>query len=415
MDLTKEEVDSMVLAFRKMGFEPKADSTTDLKAWIQAISQQDTTSLKTESKDDHQPTAKATDKTSMGVMYHQFPRLPFFSGEPGKDSEYDLWKYEVDCLLESGVHGQDTILQAIRKSLKGEAALVAMKLGSQASTASLLTKLKSAFGTIRRSSVLMSEFYSIRQREDEDVATWSCRLDRLMFQLAKQKTIPSDEQDDMLRTRLWDGLTPRLKSIAGYKYDAIASFDELRLCLREMEFDLKRESVPRSKPKTVAFNMVATPEQSANSDMEDIKTMVKDLHAGMTVLREQQQQLSAHVYQHQVAPQSYQESQHVPRRGHRGRGRGYVSDRSQTAETYNQQYGASVRQADPTPVYSQPPAPTTTPTPQQSANSFVPPADNVPICWRCGYPGHMSYGCRVRLDHMKQPLNWHKPMGRGHH
>jgi len=36
-----------------------------------------------------------------------------------------------------------------------------------------------------------------------------------------------------------------------------------------------------------------------------------------------------------------------------------------------------------------------------------------PVCWRCGQPGHMQYGCRVRLDHTKRPLNYRRPMGRG--
>jgi hypothetical protein len=36
-----------------------------------------------------------------------------------------------------------------------------------------------------------------------------------------------------------------------------------------------------------------------------------------------------------------------------------------------------------------------------------------PVCWRCGQSGHIRAGCRVRLDHVRRPLNWDRPTARG--
>ena len=36
-----------------------------------------------------------------------------------------------------------------------------------------------------------------------------------------------------------------------------------------------------------------------------------------------------------------------------------------------------------------------------------------PVCFRCGQPDHLRYGCRVMLDHSRRHLNSNQSMGRG--
>ena len=38
---------------------------------------------------------------------------------------------------------------------------------------------------------------------------------------------------------------------------------------------------------------------------------------------------------------------------------------------------------------------------------------NTVICWRCGQEGHIQVGCRVRIDHLKRPLNFVRPASGG--
>ncbi|XP_048245966.1 uncharacterized protein LOC125377226 [Haliotis rufescens] len=339
MEFSKEEMEKMIVAFEKAGLKPKADT------------------------------------------------VEVFSGEPGKDSEYDLWRYEVDCLIEAKTHSNEVILQAIRKSLKGEAALSAMKLGHKASITDILSKLKSAFGTLRRISVLMSEFYSATQKDGEDVTAWSCRLERLLYQLVCQKSISHAEQDDMLRSRLWDGLNPTLKGLAGYKYESLKNFDDLRLCLRELEFDLHRGTVPQHKGKQAMVKQASSEKSTEPDHYSELKDMLKQMKSEITGIKDHQTQMTTQINQLQSGQPDVRP---------RGRGRsGYRGAYGSTQDT-----STSVNQSE-------------------SASGSDPSQESIqqrplPVCWNCGYPGHLSYGCRVRQDHRRRPLNSNRPMGRGH-
>ncbi|XP_048237393.1 uncharacterized protein LOC125372725 [Haliotis rufescens] len=394
MEFSKEEMEKMIVAFEKAGLKPKADTVEGFKDWITSVSEQEVI-IKQEvdlgvsaSVDDVAPTSSTTQQKSVSThAYHSFPKLTVFSGEPGKDSEYDLWRYEVDCLIEAKTHSNEVILQAIRKSLKGEAALSAMKLGHKASITDILSKLKSAFGTLRRISVLMSEFYSATQKDGEDVTAWSCRLERLLYQLVCQKSISHAEQDDMLRSRLWDGLNPTLKGLAGYKYESLKNFDDLRLCLRELEFDLHRGTVPQHKGKQAMVKQASSEKSTEPDHYSELKDMLKQMKSEITGIKDHQTQMTTQINQLQSGQPDVRP---------RGRGRsGYRGAYGSTQDT-----STSVNQSE-------------------SASGSDPSQESIqqrplPVCWNCGYPGHLSYGCRVRQDHRRRPLNSNRPMGRGH-
>ncbi|XP_046570529.1 uncharacterized protein LOC124278800 [Haliotis rubra] len=281
MELNQEELKNMLTIFEKMGMAPKIDSTSDFKTWLSDMSKQEGSFQGPDVKPPP-PLASAKEEQTPTASFHYFPKIPFFSGEVGKDTPYDLWRFEVDCLLQSKTYPHDVILQAIRKSLKGEAALIAMKLGRNATVEILLTKMKSAFGTLRRRATLMSDFYSCSQRENEDVTAWGCRLENMLYQITEHRSIPEDEQDEMLRTRMWDGLKPGLKGVAAHKFDAITNFDDLRLCLREIEFDLRRDkSAVPVKKQTASAKMVNTlnPSSAAatKEEVTDLKAMMVEI------------------------------------------------------------------------------------------------------------------------------------------
>lgn len=80
----------------------------------------------------------------------QWPKLSNFSGgQPGKNEvAYDEWQYEVRCLLSQNMHSEGAILQAIRRSLHGEAGRVVMRLGPLASIPDIMHKLDGVYGTV---------------------------------------------------------------------------------------------------------------------------------------------------------------------------------------------------------------------------------------------------------------------------
>ena len=80
---------------------------------------------------------------SPGTIPFQMPRISVFTGENTKgELSFDLWKYEVKRLLMDKTYSPDIISSAIKKSLRGEAGKVAMRLGPTASNADLMEKLE---------------------------------------------------------------------------------------------------------------------------------------------------------------------------------------------------------------------------------------------------------------------------------
>ena len=133
------------------------------------------------------------------------PRLSLFTGTPGRKEEatYDLWKYEVNCLLAEGSHGDDAIMEAIRRSLKGEPARLAMRLGPKTTISNLLQKLDSIYGTVDVREGVLAQFYSARQQHDETVSDWSCRLEDLLAKAVELGRVHPLEADEMLSCMFW--------------------------------------------------------------------------------------------------------------------------------------------------------------------------------------------------------------------
>ena len=170
----------------------------------------------------------------------------------------------LTMIFGSKTHSSEQCLQAIRKSLKGNPAIIAYVW-------KFLSKLKRVCGTLRCSSSLLSEYYRNRKA---DIAAWSQCLEVLSFQLCEPKSIPSSEQNDMLRARLRDGLTSVLNGLAVYVYDASNVFDELRLCLRPFEFVMNKDKVHTASNKcNIATRNMVFGSQSVNSDIWELSNL----------------------------------------------------------------------------------------------------------------------------------------------
>lgn len=84
------------------------------------------------------------------------PKLSIFSGDPSRsDVSYDVWKYEVECLINEE-YSEKVIFQAIRR----KASKIAMRLGPDATLDEILEKMESIHGTVEREESLITNFYS---------------------------------------------------------------------------------------------------------------------------------------------------------------------------------------------------------------------------------------------------------------
>jgi hypothetical protein len=167
-------------------------------------------------------------------------------------------------------YDKDAMLIAVRRSLRGEAGMVAMRIDLDVNIDDIIRKLDSIYGSVDRKEILLTQFYGARQEKDEDISHWSCRLERIIGKCVDGGLVHHSEVDQQLHFMLWNGLKASLKAISGYKYDTIKDFDGLRVALRQIENYVPQESTSTSKPH---ISKAVT----GQSEFDEIKGMIQQL------------------------------------------------------------------------------------------------------------------------------------------
>lgn len=204
-------------------------------------------SVKEESKPEASSNVMGTtaSTSSEAVIAHaQLPKIGTFSGdEPiGKgEIPYDQWKHEVSSLKKEN-YNEHTVMQCIRRSLKGTASAVLLNLGLDVDTTSVVDKFNVVFGNILPSEMLLEDFYTARQKDCESVVAWGCRIESLLKKAKEQGTIEGTE--DMSKTKFWSGLrNDKVKSALRHKFDTGESFHELLKRARMLEHEFQSKDV----------------------------------------------------------------------------------------------------------------------------------------------------------------------------
>lgn len=177
------------------------------------------------------------------------------------------------------------------------------------------------------------------------------------------------------------GLREDLKDVSGHKYDTIKDFNKLRIALRQIEKDHKKPTKPNTSKAAIA--------SPYDDELSKLTGMVNQLTQTVTELQGQQQ---------------YKPRGQDQFRGNNFRGRpNYRASWNSRGWKYN---GPSSRQQQ---------SDASHPFQQQNPVSEGASGDNsqTVYCYRCKQPGHVQIECRVRLDHVKRPLNFRKPGRRG--
>ena len=274
------------------------------------------------------------------------PRISIFSGNSKGATQFDLWRYEVQCL--KGQYSESIILQAIRRSLRGEASKVLLCLGTEASVDDIVLKLDSIYGDVQRKETILAEFYSARQQVKETVADWGCRIEELINKVDRISPLDVHVKDEMLRNIFWHGLHQSLKNISGHKYDNTSSFHELLVAIRHIECSQHKDtsSVSASNIKKTEHSKTdnASQRPSDNKVISQLQQAVKDLTSQLQQLQEQHSEDVIHSDTHQHEREAY-------------------SYHNYEDSSYDYQE---------------------------------------PVCFRCGQPGHIAIGCRVIMDHSRK-------------
>ena len=408
--LSSDEVKMMVTALKEMKVKPDLESPAAFKDWM--VKYVTEMNVKTESHDggdgtDSQNSASGHSENVKSVF---IPKISTFSGDGSKqDTSYDLWKYQVECLLKDK-YSESVVAQSVRRSLRGEAGKVAMRLGSEANIKQILEKMESVFGTVERGESIMEEFYSATQKKSEDTMEWSCRLEEIYNKAVVKGVAKREEANEKLKSRFWNGLHQWLRDITGYKYDKIEEFDELRKEIRLVE---------KEHEKKATHSMAITSDKDTDkNELQEIKGMIQQLTTKVNQLETGYQQrdnkqpsqsltTSGSNMQQDNRQQNRGGYNNNNRGGNRNRGGrgGYnqpqgaygghdYSGGNYQRETYHDSYHYNDGQQ-----YHQ----------QHQSQGYY----DEPTCYRCGQPGHLARGCRVILDHSRRGLNSSRPSSRG--
>ena len=230
----------------------------------------------------------------------QEPRLSCFSGLQGRDSPFGRWKMEIRSLCTDGSYGKQTILLALRKSLKSPAADVVLRLGEKVSVDQILSKFESIYGTVRTGEELLQMFYSARQ-ENEDCAAWYCRLEDLLHQASEKNAVSDKERHSILSNRFWSGLREvRIKDALRQGRHTLNVEDMVKEA-RILEAEVNSCQIETNRPKLKPQQSVLTTDDGKlNGKLEQILEKISRLESE---IQKHQCELEARKQSESVRPQ----------------------------------------------------------------------------------------------------------------
>ena len=404
-EYSAEDIKGIVTYFKELGLKPDLQSSAEFQdSLVKYVTdlQKVKTDPDTEAGDVDASAEQGATGTDKKKIPSYFPKISTFSGEGKQDAAFEVWKYEVQCLVNDGFNDA-TISLAIRRSLRGEASACAMRLGAGAKVADIIKALNDVFGSLERGESIMEQFYSAHQKKDEDSMKWGCRIEEIMRKAVEKGLVPKADHRTKLRERYWSGLCQWLKDITGHKFDSIQDFEQLRREVRLIEKDHEKKSTPH-------MVMASSSDESLpNSDMAELKGIINQLATKVDGIQQQQEQLVS----------KYQRPRGNGQPNYHGRGQGqrnqYPSfQRQGQGQGYNQQF-QSRQQFGQTPQQLVQPTQGHAAYPQQTGYYGNTTPYEEPTCFRCGQKGHLQRGCRVLLDHSKRgrQLNYNSPGSRG--
>ena len=280
--LTPDEMSKLADTMDLMGAKPKADTPADLEQWMLDY-------LSSKGKLQGGATSGHSKGKDGSYKMHNL-KLSTFSGDgSSKDNAFDLWKFEVECLIQDK-YAEEAIRHAIRQSLKGAPARMAMRLGAKATPNDILVKLSSVY-SIDESDTYLRELCESTQLSGEDVVTWGCRLEELMEKACQSGLVSDLMKNRLLRSVFWTGLRSDLKNSTRHKYDAINNFDQLRTEVRAVEL----EQAPHVNSKSHAKMCVNVSETEAACENPGLTAVVERLTHTVSGLQKQLTLMQQHV------------------------------------------------------------------------------------------------------------------------
>lgn len=211
------------------------------------------------------------------VRVKDVPKLPIFSGDDQKgEVSFEVWRFELKCVMIDDSIDDSLVLQAIRRSLRGTARQMLIPLGEKATCQDIIAKLDTLYGNVSSSETVLQKFYTECQRDNENVTSYGCRLENLLQIAIDSGHISVSARNDMLRSKFWTGLKDdRLKTQTRHKYDSIMDFNILFKEIRAVEQELAANRVKKVNVQSVSDDKV----DKMAKQMDQLLDRLKQLEA----------------------------------------------------------------------------------------------------------------------------------------
>lgn len=256
------------------------------------------------------------------------PRIPIFSGEEKSEVSFDVWKYEVKCIIHEKTYSDAILLQCIRGSLKGKARTLLLSLDEGVTPLGVIEKLEGVYGNVFTSETLLQQFYSENQQPNQSVAEYGMKLENLVQLAIEKGQMDQHTKNSMLRAKFWSGLRdPMLKNASRYKYDTVMDFDQLRKEIRSIELDLSNSGNLATEAKVQQQSVDAQSEKLDRllESMKSLNKKVEKLEGELKQVKDKQFKPNYNQGQYQDNNQGeFQDNNQGQYRGqYKGQNRGY--------------------------------------------------------------------------------------------
>ena len=168
---------------------------------------------------------------------------------PKHENTYEVWRLEVKSLMSRGCYSDIAIVQAIWKSLRGQARNVLFTLGSSAKAVDILERLESVYGNVASGEAVLQEFYTVHQEKEESVTDWGLRLEQILQRAIEKGHVTEERKDQMLRDKFWRSLYNQdLKNATKIYHQSVLSFDKLQRKVRAEEYEMQDSLARHQQP-----------------------------------------------------------------------------------------------------------------------------------------------------------------------
>lgn len=255
----------------------------------------------------------------------KYPRISLFFGETGKgEVSYRTWRYEVNCLLRERAYSNESMLLGIRRSLRGEAADMVMRLGETAKIGDILETFQSAFGNTETVHTILKKLHACEQQPDESVIKFAARVEE-MFSQAVDLGAVNRSQQALLKSIFYEGLNFDLKTGTSFKYETISDYNEFKSIVRKLESEMQQARGKQEPKGKTSCNATSEKEETVKPSkidalLEKMNQVIEKLEQDKTNTTQNQQQVSSgatgQVWRRDRGPRHF-----------RGRGRGEFNNR----------------------------------------------------------------------------------------